>query len=337
MQFQRVDATNDDEFMAWFDVLNRAELLRDHGRHEGWRPQEWRARALDDQSPAYHQLFRFGDDALAPVAVGTLEISRVDNLHWIRGDLFVDPTQRRRGYGSELLTHLEATARDLGRAAILFWVPEDATERGAGPNRGFAPRHGYDVVEENVQRDLDWPRPPGELDRLERSWREHARGYEILSWRDATPESLLEGRAHLMAIMPVEVPDAGYGLEEERWDAARLRAHEQRTHEMGRDLLVAVARERTSAALVGFSELSVSRERPGTAYQWDTLVTRAHRGHRLGGLLKIATMRLLAAGGYETHQIMTSNNERNVAMIAVNEALGARASGGIVTWHKRLT
>jgi len=136
--------------------------------------------------------------------------------------------------------------------------------------------------------------------------------------------------------MPKEVPDAGYGLEEERWDAARLRGHEARTHEMGRDLLVAVARERSSGELVGFSELSVSRERPGTAYQWDTLVARAHRGHRLGGLLKVATMRLLEAGGYETHQIMTSNNERNVAMIAVNEALGARPSGGIVTWRKRL-
>jgi len=336
VHFDRVDATNDEEFRAWFGVLHRAELLRDRGRHEGWLPQEWRARALDVAAPAYHQLFRWGEDPLRPVAVGALEVSREDNLHWMRGDLFVDPPERRRGFGSDLLTHLERTARAMNRGALLFWVPEDATERGAGPSRGFAPRHGYDVVEENVQRDLDWPRPPGELDQLERGWREHATDYEILSWRDATPDSLVAGRAHLMAIMPKEVPDAGYGLEEERWDAARLRGHEARTHEMGRDLLVAVARERSSGELVGFSELSVSRERPGTAYQWDTLVARAHRGHRLGGLLKVATMRLLEAGGYETHQIMTSNNERNVAMIAVNEALGARPSGGIVTWRKRL-
>jgi GNAT superfamily N-acetyltransferase len=335
MKFERVDATNDGEFMAWFGVLNRAELLRDQGRHEGWQPQEWRARAIDVDAPAYYQLFRLGD-ALGPVAVGALEVSRDDNLHWIRGDLFVDPDQRRRGYGGELLAHLEATARELGRGAILFWVVEDAAERGRGPNRTFAPQHGYEVVEENVQRDLEWPRPADELDRLERDWRGYAHEYEILSWRDATPESLVEGRAHLKAIMPVEVPDAGYGLEEEHWDAARLREHESRTDAMGRDLLVAVARHRATGELVGFSELTVSRERPGTAYQWDTLVERAHRGHRLGGLLKIATMRLLAAGGYETHQIMTSNNERNVAMIAVNEALGARVSGGAVTWRKQL-
>ncbi len=336
MLFQRVDATSDEEFAAWFDVLKRAELLRDHGRHEGWLPQEWRARAIDASSRAYHQLFRFGDDPRRPVAVAALEVTLEDNLHWIRGDLFVDPERRRRGYGSELLAHLEATARDLGRAALLFWVVEDATERGRGPSRTFATRHGYDVVEENVQRDLRWPRPPGELDRLEDEWRGSARDYEILSWRDGTPDALLEGRAHLMAIMPVEVPDAGFGLEEEHWDGARVRWHERRTDDMGRDLLVSVARATTSGELVGFSELTVSRERPGTAYQWDTLVTRAHRGHRLGGLMKIATMRLLEAGGYETHEIMTSNNERNVAMIAVNEALGARASGGVVTWRKRL-
>jgi len=335
VRFDRVDATNDEEFAAWFNVLNRAELLRDHGRHEGWRPQEWRARALDLDAATHHQLFVLGD-ARRPVAVGALEVTRRDNLHWIRGELFVDPDHRRQGYGGELLVHLETTARELGRSALLFWVPEDALERGRGPNRGFAPRHGYDVVEENVQRDLAWPRPPGDLDRLESRWRDHARDYDILAWRDATPDSMLEGRAHLMAIMPIEVPDAGFGLEEEHWDTTRLREHERRTDAMGRDLLVAVARERASGELVGFSELTVSRERPATAYQWDTLVVRAHRGHRLGGLLKVATMRLLASGGYQTREIMTSNNERNLAMIAVNEALGARPSGGIVTWRKRL-
>lgn len=336
MQCLRVDATNDEEFAAWFNVLHRAELERDHGRDEGWRPQEWRARALDVDAPVYHQLFVLGQDVLHPVAIGALELSREDNLHWLRGDLFVDPTERRRGYGGELLAYLERMARELRRSAILFWVVEDASERGRGSNRDFATRHGYDVVEENIQRDLEFPRPPGELERLESQWLGYATNYEILSWRDATPESMLEGRAHLMAIMPLEVPDAGFGLEEERWDPARLRSHERRTDDMGRDLLVAVARDRSSGDLVGFSELSVSRERPETAYQWDTLVARAHRGHRLGGLLKIATMRLLADGGYATRQIMTSNNERNLAMIAVNEALGARPSGGIVTWRKRL-
>ncbi len=337
MEFLRIDARDDDQFTAWFNVLNRAEILRDQGRSEGWQPAEWRARTLDDDAPAYHQLFVWGEDRLHPVAVGALEVTRKDNLSWIRGDLFVDPVERRKGHGTTLLGHLEETARQLGRSSLLFWVVEDAAERGRGPNRSFASRHGYDVIEENIERLLTWPRPDGELDEFWNQWCLHASDYEILSWRGPTPEGLLGGRAHLSAIMPVEVPPTDFGLEEERWDELRVRQHERRVDEMGRDLLVSVARHRASTTLVGFSELSVSRARPETAYQWDTMVTRAHRGHRLGGLLKIATMRLLTKGQYDTSKIITFNSSRNAPMIAVNEALGTSVGGGIVTWRKELS
>lgn len=337
MRLFHVNAHDDAEFAAWFAVLHRSELKRDAGRDEGWRPAEWRARANDESGASYHQLFSYGETALRPVAVGALEVSRLDNLQWMRGELFVDPDERRNGYGSALLGHLEAHARQHRRSSLVFWVVEDGWEQGAGPNRGFAPRHDYHVVQENVVRDLLWPRPEGEIDRLEASWRPFGEDYDVLSWRGATPQALLAQRARLSAIMPVEVPDVGIGQEEERWDDERVRQHEARTNEMGRDLLVAVAQHRNSAAVVGFSELTVSRDHPTTAYQWDTLVVRAHRGHRLGGLLKIATMRLLESGGYRTEKIMTSNDATNAPMIAVNEAFGFVESGRIVTWRKSLT
>jgi GNAT superfamily N-acetyltransferase len=335
MEFARVDARNDEQFNAWFGVLERSEFARDHARRGGWQPQEWRARAVDADAPVHHELYSYGDPS-RPVAISALEVSRIDNLHLIRGDLFVDPARRREGHGSRALSHLEDRARDLERHALLFWVMEGIHERGSGANREFAPKHGYSVIEENVERELDWPPPSGDLDRRTSEFLPHARAYEILSWRGAAPEELLASRAHLSAIMPVEVPDAGYGVEEERWDAERVRHHEQRTHEMGRDLLVAAARHRDSGDLVGYSELTVSRDHPATAYQWDTLVVRAHRGHRLGALMKIATMKELSKGGYKTQRIMTSNNSLNTAMIAVNEALGFYPTGGIVTWHKAL-
>lgn len=335
MESVRVDAQNDEQFNAWFGVLERSEFARDHARRGGWHPQEWRARALDTSAPVHHELYSYGSPA-NPVAISALEVSRVDNLDWIRGDLFVDPLHRREGHGSRALAHLENRSRELERHALLFWAMEGMHERGSAPNRGFAPRHGYSVVEENVERELDWPPPPGELQRRATEFLPKAREYEILSWRGAAPEELLAGRAHLSAIMPVEVPDAGYGVEEERWDEARVRHHEQRTDEMGRDLFVAVARHRPSGDLAGFSELTVSREHPATAYQWDTLVARAHRGHRLGALMKIAAMQELERGAYRTQRIMTSNNSLNTAMIAVNEALGYYPTGGIVTWHKPL-
>ena len=330
-----MDAHDDLAFTAWFEVLQRCELDRDRGRRVGWLPQEWRARALDETAPTYYELYRYGT-VRSPLAIAALEVSRADNLNLMRGDLFVDPAHRRQGHGSATLLHLENRARELDRRALMFWVVEESRERGHGPNRGFAPRQGYRVVEESVVRELKWPRPEGELAQLETAFLAKADDYEIISWRGAAPEELVEGLAHLKAIMPLEVPDSGVGVEEEMWDNERVRHHEQRTDDMGRDLLVGVARQRANGELVGFSELSVSRERPATAYQWDTLVTRAHRGHRLGALMKIATMRELEAGAYATTIIMTSNNALNTAMIAVNESLGAYATDGIVTWHKSL-
>jgi GNAT superfamily N-acetyltransferase len=334
--FRQVSAHDDDDFLAWFDVFERAELERDHGRHEGWLPQELRARALDDAAPTVHRLYALHDEDVV-VASAVLEVTRDDNLSWICGDLFVDPRKRRRGYGGIALRHLEAAAIELDRLTLVTWVVEDGSDHGRGPNRTFAPRHGYEIFEENVLREIDWPRPEGELTRLESTWSTKADDYEIVSWRRVAPDGLVAGLVRLKAVMPLEIPDSGIDREEEKWDDHRYRLHEQRVDDMGRDLLVAAARHRASSEVVGVCELTVSRERPGTAYQWDTLVLRAHRGHSLGALMKIATMRLLEDGGYQTEKIVTSNNSVNTAMIAVNESLGYYPTGGIVGWRKRLS
>jgi GNAT superfamily N-acetyltransferase len=336
VQFTRIDATSDRHFDAWFDVLQRSEQARDGVPGQGWHPDEWRARSIDESAPRYFRLYSYGPSPEHPVAVGALEVTRDDNLAFIEGNLFVDPAERLRGYGSALLGELESAARDLGRPTLLVFVIEGSREIGTGPNRAFAARHGYRVAEENVRRDLEWPRPTGELDRLWREWCAFATDYEIISWTKGTPEELVEGRARLSAIMPAETPHVDIDVEAEHWDAARVRLHEATTDAMGRDLLVAAARHRETGELVGYSELTVSRDQPQTAYQWDTLVVGRHRGHRLGGLLKVSTMRLLDAGGYATTKITTFNSTLNGPMIAVNEAIGARVAGAMVAWRKDL-
>jgi GNAT superfamily N-acetyltransferase len=334
VQFFAIDHTSDEQFDAWFDVLRRSDVARSQGTSDGWQPSEWRARASDVDGPIFHRLYSYGPDITHPVAVGALEITRDDNLDWIRGELFVDPEQLRQGHGSAMLAHLEAAARDLDRQTILFWVIEDHHEMGRAANRPFAQRHGYQLLDEMIRRQIDWPRPAGALERQWEAWLPFATNYEILSWDGATPEELLNERAHLSAIMPLEAPSAGFEYEEERWDGDRVRTHERRADEMGRDLFASVARERASGHLVGFSELTISRAKPHTAYQWDTLVVGAHRGHRLGGLLKIANMRLLEASTHTPRRIITNNSILNTPMIAVNDELGAYVAGGMVGWTK---
>jgi GNAT superfamily N-acetyltransferase len=336
MIFRRIDANDDDQFDAWFAVLQRSELARDGERGQGWHPDEWRARSIDETAPKVFRLYSYGPSVDRPVAVGALEVTRDDNLAYIDGNLFVDPTERRRGYGSALLGELEGCARELHRPTLVVFVIEGSREIDSGPNRRFAAHHGYRVAEENVRRDLTWPRPSGELDRLWGEWIPFATDYEIISWTNGTPEELVDARAHLSAIMPTETPHVDIDVEAEHWDAARVRIHEATTDQMGRDLLVAAARHRATGELVGYSELTVSRDQPQTAYQWDTLVVRRHRGHRLGALLKISTMRLLDTGAYRTTKITTFNSMLNEPMIAVNEALGARIAGAMVAWRKDL-
>lgn len=334
--FARIDANDDALFDAWFGVLQRSEQSRDGEPGQGWHTDEWRARSIDETAPKYFRLYSLGPSLIHPVAVGALEVTREDNLDLMEGHLFVDPDQRRRGYGSTLLGELEDCARESNRRTLVIFVIEGSHEIGTGPNRAFATRHGYRIAEEGVRRDLAWPRPPGELDRLWSQWLPFASDYEIITWTGETPGEILEARAHLSAIMPIEAPHVDIDMEAEHWDAERVRIHEATTDKMGRDLLVSAARHRQSGELVGYSELTVSRDQPQTAYQWDTLVVRAHRGHRLGGLLKVATMRLLEAGAYATRKITTMNSVLNGPMIAVNEALGARVAGAMVAWRKDL-
>jgi GNAT superfamily N-acetyltransferase len=336
MKFARIDANDDAQFEAWFGVLQRSERNREGAPGQGWHPDEWRARSIDETAPKVFRLYSYGPSLDHPVAVGALEVTRDDNLAFIEGSLFVDPTERRRGYGSATLAELEACARELRRPTLVVFVIEGSGEIGVGPNRSFAAHHGYRVAEENVRRDLAWPRPKGELDRLWDEWVACASDYEIIWWTNATPEELVDARAHLSAIMPAETPHVDIDVEAEHWNAERVRRHEATTDQMGRDLLVSAARHRASGELVAYSELTVSRDQPQTAYQWDTLVVRQHRGHRLGGLLKIATMRLLEAGQYPTEKITTINSTLNTPMIAVNEALGARVAGAMVAWRKDL-
>jgi hypothetical protein len=62
-----------------------------------------------------------------------------------------------------------------------------------------------------------------------------------------------------------------------------------------------------------------------------TVVRREHRGHRLGLLLKIAMMELLATTEPQLERIVTWNGQSNEHMIAVNEAMGYAVYGAPAT------
>lgn len=70
------------------------------------------------------------------------------------------------------------------------------------------------------------------------------------------------------------------------------------------------------------TEVVVDPEQPQWGFQQLTAVTRPHRGHRLGLLVKTAMLDLLAGAEPQLEWIETGNAAVNEHMIAVNEQLG---------------
>ena len=99
--------------------------------------------------------------------------------------------------------------------------------------------------------------------------------------------------------------------------------------------LVTYARHRGSGALAGHTLVTVDAESPQLAHQDDTSVVRAHRGHRLGLLLKAGMMLWLAEAEPQIVSIDTGNSESNDHMILVNDRLGYRAMGRELSFQRK--
>jgi len=85
-----------------------------------------------------------------------------------------------------------------------------------------------------------------------------------------------------------------------------------------------MARHRPSGEWAGMSMLCVDEFSPALAFQEDTSVVRAHRGNRLGLLMKSDMLRWVGHERPEVAEIDTWNSTTNHHMIAVNERLGTR-------------
>jgi GNAT superfamily N-acetyltransferase len=246
-------------------------------------------------------------------------------------DVAVHPISRRRGIGTTLL----AEGVRLGSAAGRTELIAEVDEPGPGtPGREFALRHGWTCDLLETRRDLVLPPDEEALSDLEARAREASVGYDVVTWRDRTPDELLDDRAVLEQRMTTDAPHGDLPVEEESWDGDRIREYEASHVARGRTVLSAGAVK--DGRLVAFTDLQVQLAQPERANQAGTLVLREHRGHRLGALVKAAVLRELAATLPAVRRISTYNSDSNLPMVAVNEALGFRPAGQLSSWSSRV-
>jgi RimJ/RimL family protein N-acetyltransferase len=228
----------------------------------------------------------------------------------------VHPAERRRGLGLALLRHAADRAAANGRSVL------KGVARQGSPGEAFARAAGAKPGLVDIQRVLD-------VATLDQAKRARLRGpaeraaaaYSLVSWAGPVSEEFIEQVAAIYNAMGDAPREPGAAAEE--WDAQRIRERVNALQpQYGMHDYVVAARHDDTGELAALTEVAVDPADPGWGHQVITAVTREHRGHRLGLLLKLAMMELLATTEPQLERIETSNAENNEHMIAVNDALG---------------
>jgi len=231
----------------------------------------------------------------------------------------VHPGLRRRGLGTEMITHARRRAAAHGRT----FVDSQTIHGSAG--EAFARRLGAEAGILDARRILDVHAvPAGRFTELKTEAAGHAAGYSLVSWTGATPEDRLAQVAGVINAMNDAPREEGW-FEDDIWDAERVRTRgDSRVRLAGyRGYSVAAVHDETGE-MAALTQVGVDPAEPAWGHQGLTAVTRPHRGHRLGLLIKAAMMEWLAAAEPRLERVTTTNASVNSHMISVNEELGYR-------------
>jgi GNAT superfamily N-acetyltransferase len=300
---------------------------------------------LDDNEPKRVLLARLGG---AIVGRAVLQRQLGDSeVGWF--DVQVLPEFEGRGIGSALSDAIETLARDAGLSHVITYaVSRDAPgERVTAPTGfGSVPTGNREVrfllargwTLEQVERGSRFALPADAeaLAALRAEAERHAGDYRVLSWAGATASELLDELAGLQTRMSTDAPSAGLDEPLDVWSAERFATKEALLLDSPVQLLTAAVRHEPSGRLAGFTRLGAPHDTGKAVGQWDTIVLREHRGHRLGTLLKVANLQQLAQVAPGHPSVLTWNAEENRPMLAVNEAVGFVPIGYEGAWKKLL-
>ncbi len=255
-----------------------------------------------------------------------LSLPERENRHLADLNLVVAAPRRRAGFGTALLSHAAGRARHAGRT-LLTGHSEEASA-GAAFARSLGAAHRLTGTFSVLRlRSI----PPGHLAALRETAAAAATGYSLVSWEGLTAEHRLVQVAELLGIEG-DAPRAA-GEEPQGWDVARVRAADQRLADQGWRFYSLAARAQRTGALVAITQLGVDPLDAGWGSQSLTAVAGPHRGHRLGLLVKVAMLELLAAHEPQLTQVVTLTADGNEHMTAINTELGFTVLERQLSWE----
>ena len=321
MRIERVDVAGRPEIAgACYEILRAAQAVDDpdgpptsRRMFESWLEKSWNG----DPREMWVALGE-GDDGVAGWYL--LHLPSADNRHLASFDVMVRLDGGRRGLGTALLRHGAARALDEGRGLLASWARDGSRGEAFARSRGAA--GGMAQIRRVLKLDESAAARLGEL----RAGAEPAAaGYRLVSWIAPTPEEYLDQVAAIRNALADAPHDPSW--HPPSWDAARVRKLDRWIQRRGSRVYTVAAWHEGGGELAALTEVGVDPDMPDWGFQELTAVARAHRGHRLGLLLKVTMQEWLAEAEPQLRHILTGNAGANEHMIAINEALGYRVLG----------
>ncbi|KHK97488.1 histone acetyltransferase [Microbacterium mangrovi] len=324
--YEEINGTDD-------ETVDAAELLPGF-QHTDYSKRSW-------------WVVRQGDRAVGRVGI---ELPQEEGSHIAYWWIELVRSVWGQGIGSAAYEMVEQRVRAEGRTVMQAWAShvQGDGERLAPPTGfGTVPRdhaarflerrgHTLEQIERQSVLNLD-PAAFARIEDLLGEARKAAADYEIVQWMLPTPDELVDDYAWLKSRMSTDAPAADLDVDEETWDAARVRDHDARYVESGRAAQVTAARHVATGTLAAFNELVAGTDRSRPTMQEDTLVLREHRGHRLGMLVKCAGLLSWREVAPQSRRVLTWNAEENRPMLDINEAIGFAPMLYNGAWKKELS
>jgi GNAT superfamily N-acetyltransferase len=344
-----LDSPEAAEFLAAHELSNAAAL--DEAGHDGLREEaQERLGRMQDETDWLHVGLLARRDG-EPIAAAWITISTQPGTALLEADFAIDPRHRGLGADAALAVEVERIARERGLPTIQTWTIHRGTETGAkissptgagsipadDPSTRFLLAEGFELgqVERTSVFDLRADLAPVAR-ALTAATDVAGPDYRLVTWTAPTPERLLEGYAHVLSRMSTDTPQGETVVEEQHWDADRVRRRDARQAAQGLTSSVAAVVHVPTGTLVAFNELTIGADPSATTQQDGTLVLREHRGHRLGMIVKCANILRWPQLAPESPRIVTFNAEENRPMLDINEALGFQPISYAAAWKKVL-
>lgn len=265
----------------------------------------------------------------AIVGHASMDLPTWDNQHMGLVFCSVHPDHQGQGIGTQLLEAQVAAVEAAGRSMLLTFAFRDT------PTTRLLPEQGFEVVQGTAQRrlrppELDYEAIQAYVDDAAAS----AEDYELVRLDGPAPEEWLPALVDVFESIS-DAPLDDIDLTPDAYPVERVRNYERAMAARRQHLYRLMAHHRSTGEWAGHTILCVDEHRPGVAIQEDTTVVGAHRGNRLGTLLKATMLLWMREEHPELVVIDTWNAETNDHMVAVNDRLGCfvNARGVVLQRH----